>query len=282
MAWFTRSKENIDTTDKRAQDSVPDGIWTKCPDCKEILYTKQLEDNFYTCPKCDKHFRIGSTEYFHILLEEGYEELAADLVPDDPLHFVDTKPYPGRVSDAQRKTDLKEAMRLVRGCIDTEEVVLGAMDFSFVGGSMGSVVGEKFARGVDAAIERRLPFLMISSSGGARMQEAAISLMQLAKTSAKLAQLSNAKLPYISILTDPTTGGVTASFAMLGDINIAEPKALIAFAGPRVVEQTIRKKLPPGFQKSEFLLDHGFVDMVVHRKELKQTVATLLRQMKVV
>lgn len=282
MAWFTRSKENIDTTDKRSQDTVPDGIWTKCPDCKEILYTKQLEDNFYTCPKCEKHFRIGSGEYFRILLdEEGYEELAADLIPDDPLNFTDTKAYPARVTDAQRKTHLKEAMRLAVGKIEGEGAVLGAMDFSFVGGSMGSVVGEKFARGVDAAIERRLPFLMISSSGGARMQEAAISLMQLAKTSAKLAQLSNERLPYISILTDPTTGGVTASFAMLGDVNIAEPKALIAFAGPRVVEQTIRRKLPPGFQKSEFLLEHGFVDMVVHRKELKATVARLLRQMRV-
>jgi len=282
MAWFTRSKENIDTTDKRAQDNVPDGIWTKCPDCKEILYTKQLEDNLYTCPKCEKHFRIGSAEYFHILLDEGYEELAADLIPDDPLHFVDTKPYPGRVADAQKKTHLKEAMRLVSGSIEGEGLVLGAMDFSFVGGSMGSVVGEKFARGVDTAIERRVPFAMISSSGGARMQEAAISLMQLAKTSAKLAQLSDKRLPYISILTDPTTGGVTASFAMLGDVNIAEPKALIAFAGPRVVEQTIRKKLPPGFQKSEFLLEHGFVDLVVHRKELRTTVARLLRQMKIV
>lgn len=282
MAWFTRSKENIDTTEKKPQDTVPDGIWTKCPDCKEILYTKQLEDNFYTCPKCQKHFRIGSGDYFRILLDEGYEELASELLPDDPLHFVDTKPYPNRVADAQRKTQLSEAMRVVAGCIDGEGVVVGAMDFSFVGGSMGSVVGEKFARGIDTAIKRRLPFVMISSSGGARMQEAAISLMQLAKTSAKLAQLSNERLPYISILTDPTTGGVTASFAMLGDVNIAEPKALIAFAGPRVVEQTIRKKLPPGFQKAEFLLEHGFVDMVVHRKELRQTLATLLRQMKVV
>lgn len=281
MAWFTRSKENIDVTEKRPADALPDGIWTKCPDCKEILYTKQLEDNLHTCPKCGKHFRIGSGEYFRIILDDGYEELAADLFPDDPLHFVDTKPYPTRVADAQRKTHLNEAMRLVAGTIDGEGAVVGAMDFNFVGGSMGSVVGEKFSRGVDTAIERRLPFVMISSSGGARMQEAAISLMQLAKTSAKLAQLSNQQLPFISILTDPTTGGVTASFAMLGDVNIAEPKALIAFAGPRVVEQTIRKKLPPGFQKAEFLLEHGFVDMVVHRKELKQTVAALLRQMRI-
>lgn len=282
MAWFTRSKENISTTDKPKQDTVPDGIWTKCPDCKEILYTKQLEDNFWTCPKCEKHFRIGSKDYFRILLDgDEFEEIAAGLLPDDPLHFTDTKPYPARVADAQRKTHLNEAMRVVVGKIEGEGVVVGAMDFSFVGGSMGSVVGEKFARAVDTAIERRLPFVMISSSGGARMQEAAISLMQLAKTSAKLAQLSNERIPFISILTDPTTGGVTASFAMLGDVNIAEPKALIAFAGPRVVEQTIRKKLPPGFQKAEFLLEHGFVDMVVHRKELKQMVARLIRQMKV-
>ncbi len=283
MAWFARSKENINRTDKKATDTMPDGMWVNCPDCKEILYKKQLEDNQYTCPKCDKHFRIGADEYFQILLDDGiYAEHAGSLIPDDPLHFVDTKPYPARVNDARRKTRLNESMRLVTGSIEFQPVVLGAMDFAFVGGSMGSVVGEKFARGIDLAIERNNPYIMISSSGGARMQEAAISLMQMAKTSAKLAQLSEARLPYISILTDPTTGGVTASFAMLGDVNIAEPKALIAFAGPRVVEQTIRKKLPPGFQRSEFLLEHGFVDMVVHRKQLKHTVATVLRQFQIV
>lgn len=259
---------------------MPDGMWVKCPDCKEILYKKQLEDNMYTCPKCDKHFRIGSDEYFSILFDDSiYAEHFAGLVPGDPLSFVDTKPYPARVTDAQRKTKLTEAMRVATGSIDFVPVVLGAMDFAFVGGSMGSVVGEKFARGVDLALERRHPYIMISSSGGARMQEAAISLMQLAKTRTKLAQLSEARLPYLSILTDPTTGGVTASFAMLGDVNIAEPKALIAFAGPRVVEQTIRKKLPPGFQRAEFLLEHGFVDLVTHRKELKKTIGTVLRQL---
>ncbi|HET9135726.1 MAG TPA: acetyl-CoA carboxylase, carboxyltransferase subunit beta [Candidatus Kapabacteria bacterium] len=280
MAWFARSKENIDRSEKKSADSMPDGMWVKCPDCKEILYKKQLEDNMYTCPKCDKHFRIGSDEYFSILFDDSiYAEHFAGLVPGDPLSFVDTKPYPARVTDAQRKTKLTEAMRVATGSIDFVPVVLGAMDFAFVGGSMGSVVGEKFARGVDLALERRHPYIMISSSGGARMQEAAISLMQLAKTRTKLAQLSEARLPYLSILTDPTTGGVTASFAMLGDVNIAEPKALIAFAGPRVVEQTIRKKLPPGFQRAEFLLEHGFVDLVTHRKELKKTIGTVLRQL---
>lgn len=282
MAWFARSKDKIDTADKRV-DTMPDGMWTKCPDCKEILYRKQLEENLFTCPKCDKHFRVGSNEYFDILFDDSsYEELAANLVPADPLKFADTKPYPARVVDARKKSHLNESMRLAKGNIENELAVIGAMDFGFVGGSMGSVVGEKFARGIDEAIEMKCPYIMISSSGGARMQEAAISLMQMAKTSAKLAQLDAARLPYISILTDPTTGGVTASFAMLGDVNIAEPKALIAFAGPRVVEQTIRKKLPPGFQKSEFLLEHGFVDMVVHRKDLKSRLATVLRQMKVV
>ncbi len=280
MAWFARSKENIDRSALKSTDTMPDGMWVKCPDCKEILYKKQLEDNLFTCPKCDKHFRIGSDEYFLILLDDGiFVEHAGSLIPDDPLGFVDTKPYPIRVTDAIRKTDLKESMRLVTGSIEQIPVVLGAMDFDFIGGSMGSVVGEKFARGIDIAIATRAPYIMISSSGGARMQEAALSLMQMAKTSAKLAQLAEARLPYISILTDPTTGGVTASFAMLGDVNIAEPKALIAFAGPRVVEQTIRKKLPPGFQRAEFLLEHGFADMVVHRKEMKQTVATVLRQL---
>jgi acetyl-CoA carboxylase carboxyl transferase subunit beta len=282
MAWFARSKDKIDTAEKRETDTMPDGMWTKCPDCKEILYRKQLEENLFTCPKCDKHFRIGSEEYYSILFDEGaYEELAANLIPADPLKFADTKPYPARVAEARKKSHLNESMRLAKGNIENEPAVIGAMDFGFVGGSMGSVVGEKFARGIDEAIKEKCPYIMISSSGGARMQEAAISLMQMAKTSAKLAQLSDAKLPYISILTDPTTGGVTASFAMLGDVNIAEPKALIAFAGPRVVEQTIRKKLPPGFQKSEFLLEHGFVDMVVHRKELKSKLATVLRQMKI-
>jgi acetyl-CoA carboxylase carboxyl transferase subunit beta len=283
MAWFARSKDKIDTADKRETDNMPDGMWTKCPDCKEILYKKQLEDNLFTCPKCEKHFRIGSKEYFDILFDEGsFEELASNLVPADPLKFTDTKGYPARVVDARKKSHLNESMRLAKGTIESELAVVGAMDFGFVGGSMGSVVGEKFARGIDAAIANKCPYIMISSSGGARMQEAAISLMQMAKTSAKLAQLADARLPYISLLTDPTTGGVTASFAMLGDVNIAEPKALIAFAGPRVVEQTIRKKLPPGFQKSEFLLEHGFVDMVVHRKELKRTLGTVLRQMKIV
>ena len=282
MAWFTRSQEKIDTTAKRGTDTLPDDLWTKCPECKEIIYKKQLEESLYTCPKCGKHFRIGSEEYFAILFDENeYEEIAANLTPSDPLGFTDTKPYPVRVADARKKTGLSEAMRVAKGNIENEKAVVGCMDFSFVGGSMGSVVGEKFSRGIDEAIRNRAPYIMISSSGGARMQEAAISLMQLVKTSSKLAQLSTHKLPYISILTDPTTGGVTASFAMLGDINIAEPKALIAFAGPRVVEQTIRKKLPPGFQKSEFLLEHGFVDMVVDRKEMKKTVGALLRQMKI-
>ncbi len=281
MAWFTRSKQNIDSTEKKDNDSIPDGMWTKCPDCKEILYKKQLEENLFTCPKCDKHFRIGSGEYFEILFDDGaFSEIAANLLSDDPLIFTDTKPYPARITDARKKTSLNDAMRVASGKTEGEDVVVGAMDFSFVGGSMGSVVGEKFSRGVDEAIKLKCPFVMISSSGGARMQEAAISLMQLAKTSSKLAQLDSHKLPFISILTDPTTGGVTASYGMLGDINIAEPKALIAFAGPRVVEQTIHKKLPPGFQRSEFLLEHGFVDKIVHRKEMKKTLATLLRQMK--
>jgi acetyl-CoA carboxylase carboxyl transferase subunit beta len=282
MAWFTRSKQNIDADSKRDSDAIPDGVWVKCSECKEIIYRKALEENLFTCPKCNKHFRIGSAEYFEILFDDGVfeREIAPNLIPADPLHFADTKPYPVRVADATKKTSLKEAMRVAVGNLDTEPVVLGVMDFSFVGGSMGSVVGEKFARAVDASIAEHRPLIVIASSGGARMQEAALSLMQMAKTSAKLAQLAEKRIPFFSVLTDPTTGGVTASFAMLGDINIAEPKALIAFAGPRVVEQTIRRKLPEGFQRSEFLQDHGFVDMVVHRKELKQTLATLIRQLR--
>jgi acetyl-CoA carboxylase carboxyl transferase subunit beta len=279
MAWFTRSKQNIEARTNR-EDSMPDGVWAKCTECKELLYKKQIEENLYTCPHCDKHFRIGSAEYFAILLDNGVEqEIAPNLRPGDPLTFTDTKPYPARAAEATRKTGLNEALRVATGHVETIPVVCGVMDFAFVGGSMGAVVGEKFARGIDVAIQERRPYLMVSSSGGARMQEAAISLMQMAKTSAKLAQLAEARLPYFSILTDPTTGGVTASFAMLGDVNIAEPKALIAFAGPRVVEQTIRKKLPPGFQRSEFLQEHGFVDVISHRKQLKATIAGLLKHM---
>ncbi len=284
MAWFTRSKQNIETRQGQpgsaATRDMPDGVWAKCSECKEILYRKQIEENLYTCPHCNKHFRIGSREYFEILLDEGLEqEIAAELRPADPLGFVDSKPYPARVAEAERKTHLKEAIRVGVGHLEAREIVMGVMDFAYVGGSMGAVVGEKFSRAVDHAIARRDPFVMISSSGGARMQEAAISLMQLAKTSAKLAQFAEARLPYISVLTDPTTGGVTASYAMLGDVNIAEPKALIAFAGPRVVEQTIRKKLPPGFQRSEFLQDHGFVDIISHRKQLKATIANVLKHL---
>jgi len=259
---------------------MPDGVWAKCPDCKEILYKKVIEENLHTCPNCNKHFRIGSEEYFSILLDDGLEEeIAADLRPADPLGFVDSKAYIARIAEAERKTHLKEAIRVGLGHIEMRKVAIGVMDFSYVGGSMGSVVGEKFSRAVDRALAEQLPYIMVSSSGGARMQEAAISLMQLAKTSAKLAQLSEAKLPYISVLTDPTTGGVTASYAMLGDVNIAEPKALIAFAGPRVVEQTIHKKLPPGFQRSEFLMEHGFLDIISHRKELKATISRVLNHL---
>jgi acetyl-CoA carboxylase carboxyl transferase subunit beta len=284
MAWFTRSKQNIETRPKQGENAptreMPDGVWTKCPQCKEILYQKVIEENLFTCPNCDKHFRIGSSEYFKILLDDGLEqEIAAELRPADPLGFVDSKPYPARIAEAERKTHLKEAVRVGAGHLDTRPVVIGVMDFAYVGGSMGAVVGEKFSRAVDYAIDHREPFIMVASSGGARMQEAAISLMQLAKTSAKLAQLAEAKIPYLSILTDPTTGGVTASFAMLGDVNIAEPKALIAFAGPRVVEQTIRKKLPVGFQRSEFLQEHGFIDIISHRKELKATIANVLKHL---
>jgi acetyl-CoA carboxylase carboxyl transferase subunit beta len=279
MAWFTRSKQNIEARPK-AEDSMPDGVWAKCSECKEIIYQKQIEENLYTCPHCSKHFRIGSKEYFEILLDDGLEqEIAAELRPADPLGFVDSKPYPARVIEAERKTHLTEAIRVGMGRLEARPVVIGVMDFAYVGGSMGSVVGEKFSRGVDCALNDRRPLIMISSSGGARMQEAAISLMQLAKTSAKLAQLAEARLPYISVLTDPTTGGVTASFAMLGDVNIAEPKALVAFAGPRVVEQTIRKKLPPGFQRSEFVQEHGFIDIISHRKELKATIANVLKHL---
>ncbi|MBA4311567.1 MAG: acetyl-CoA carboxylase carboxyl transferase subunit beta [Chlorobiaceae bacterium] len=276
MAWFRRSKASI-STDAQRKD-IPDGMWTKCDGCGEIIHKKQLEQQFYTCIKCNYHFRIGSKEYLQFLLDEGsFKEMDRKMKSKDPLNFKDSKSYKERIKDSIRKTELFDAVRTGSGKINGQDVVVGVMDFSFIGGSMGAVVGEKVARAIDKARKDKSPIIIVSSSGGARMMEAAYSLMQLAKTSSKLAQLSDEGVPFISILTDPTTGGVTASFAMLGDLNIAEPGALIGFAGPRVIRQTIGKDLPPGFQRSEFQLDHGFVDVVVHRKEMKETVSKILK-----
>jgi len=249
MAWFKRSKENI-SSDGQKKD-IPDGMWTKCNGCSEIIHKKQLEQNLFTCPKCNFHFRIGSKEYFEILLDGGnFKEMDKKMRSVDPLGFVDTKPYAGRISATIKKTGLFDAVRTCEGIMNGIPVVVACMDFTFIGGSMGSVVGEKIARATEIARKKRQPLIIISSTGGARMMEGALSLMQMAKMSAKLAQLSDAGVPYISILTDPTTGGVTASFAMLGDVHIAEPAALIGFAGPRVIKQTIGKDLPKGFQRS--------------------------------
>lgn len=281
MKWFKRNKEGI-STDTKDKKETPDGLWWKCPMCKNRMTTKELQDNLHVCTECNHHERIGSNEYFDLLFDDGeYKELDVDLKSGDPLEFKDTKAYPARLAGAQKKTGLNDALRTGVGKIDKQETVICCMDFSFIGGSMGSVVGEKIARGIDYALEHKLPVIIISKSGGARMMEAAFSLMQMAKTSAKLALLEKAKLPFISILTDPTTGGVTASYAMLGDVNIAEPNALIGFAGPRVIKETIKKDLPKGFQRSEFLLDHGLVDLISHRKDLKRDVGNLLCMMKV-
>ena len=280
MAWFRRSKASIETSVQRKD--APDGMWTKCDGCGEIIHRKQLEQQMYTCIKCNYHFRIGSKEYISLLTDEGtFRELDRKMRSVDPLSFTDTKPYRDRVKDTIRKTGLNDAVRTGTGKINGIPSVVAVMDFGFIGGSMGSVVGEKVARAIGKAIKSKIPMIIVSSSGGARMMEGALSLMQLAKTSARLAQLSDAGIPYISVLTDPTTGGVTASFAMLGDIHLAEPGALIGFAGPRVIKQTIGKDLPPGFQRSEFQLEHGFVDLVVHRKDMKETVAKLLSYMQV-
>lgn len=274
MAWWSRTKKNIE--DQQGRD-MPDGLWTKCTECDAMLYKRELELNLYTCPNCNRHFRIGSGQYVAIIFDEGsFVEHDADIISTDPLDFVDEKAYTQRVAEARRKSGLNDAMRIGTGAIMGNRASIAIMDFSFIGGSMGSVVGEKFCRAVDRAIDERIPFICITASGGARMMEAALSLMQLAKTSARLARLAQAGLPYVALLTDPTTGGVTASFAMLGDVILAEPKALIGFAGPRVIEQTIKKKLPEGFQRSEFLLEHGFVDHIVHRKDLRQTLARII------
>jgi acetyl-CoA carboxylase carboxyl transferase subunit beta len=278
MAWFRRSKASI-ATDQPRKD-VPDGMWTKCDGCGEIIHRKQLEQQFFVCIKCNYHFRIGSKEYFQILLDEGsFREMDKKMRSTDPLQFQDTKRYKDRIKDTMRKTELNDAVRTGTGKINGLPVGIGVMDFSFIGGSMGSVVGEKIGRLIEKGTRMKVPVIIVSSSGGARMMEGALSLMQLAKTSARLAQLSDAGIPYISVMTDPTTGGVTASYAMLGDINLAEPGALIGFAGPRVIKQTIGKDLPPGFQRSEFQLEHGFVDAVVHRRELKETLSNLLTMM---
>ncbi|MCH8535715.1 MAG: acetyl-CoA carboxylase, carboxyltransferase subunit beta [Flavobacteriaceae bacterium] len=271
MAWFKRKKKGIQTSTEEKKDT-PKGLWYKSPTGK-IIDSEQLAKNFYVSPEDDYHVRIGSKEYFEILFDDGdFEEIEQNLTSKDPLKFEDTKKYKDRLKQVQKKTNLKDAIRIGVGNSKGNKLVVAAMDFAFIGGSMGSVVGEKIGRAVDYSIKHKLPLVIISKSGGARMMEAALSLMQLAKTSVKLSQLADAQLPYISLCTDPTTGGTTASFAMLGDINIAEPGALIGFAGPRVVKDTTGKDLPDGFQSAEFLKEHGFLDFIAHRKELKNKI----------
>ena len=279
MSWFTRKERGIQTPTEMKREA-PDGLWYQCPSCKHVMHTREHKINAYTCVKCNYHEKIGSEAYFSILFDNAeYTELDANMLSGNPLNFEDTKKYPDRIRDTIKKTGLKDAVRTAYGKMDELDLVVSCMDFNFIGGSMGSVVGEKIARGIDHALQNRKPFLMISRSGGARMMEAGYSLMQMAKTSAKLALLSEAQIPYISLLTDPTTGGVTASYAMLGDFNIAEPGALIGFAGPRVIRETIGKDLPKGFQSAEFVLEHGFLDFIVDRNDLKDKLASLLRML---
>jgi acetyl-CoA carboxylase carboxyl transferase subunit beta len=275
MGWFKRLKEGITTATKHKKEA-PDGIWYKCDSCKEASTMKELKEQSFICPKCGYHTRIGSYDYFDLLFDGKYEVLWNNLIAVDSLSFVDMKPYTDRLLEAVEKTGLNESIAVAEGKVNRKPLIVAAMDFRFIGGSMGSVVGEKIARAVDRCIERQTPLLIISKSGGARMMESAFSLMQMAKTSAKLKQLADAHIPFISLLTDPTTGGVTASFAMLGDINMAEPGALIGFAGPRVIRETIKQDLPEGFQTAEFLLEHGFLDFIVHRRDLKDRVSDLL------
>jgi acetyl-CoA carboxylase carboxyl transferase subunit beta len=282
MSWFKRKKEGITTTTGEKKET-PEGLWYKCPKCKKITSSDEHAQHLYVCTnqECLYHEKIGSKEYFQIIFDNNeFIELNANLTAGDPLNFTDTKKYTDRLKDSIKKTELKDAIRTAHGKVEGEDLVVACMDFSFIGGSMGSVVGEKIARAIDYCLEKRIPFMIISKSGGARMMEAAFSLMQMAKTSAKLSLLAEAKIPYISFLTDPTTGGVTASYAMLGDLNIAEPGALIGFAGPRVVKETIGKDLPKGFQTSEFVLEHGFLDKIVNRLEMKSKLARLLKMFK--
>jgi acetyl-CoA carboxylase carboxyl transferase subunit beta len=275
-SWFKRIKKGILTSTKDKKDA-PDGLWEKCPECKYTCTISELEENYFVCPKCEYHHRIGSAEYFEILFDNSeYQELFANIKSKDMLGFVDLKPYGKRLEDTYKKTDIHDSITVAHGKVDAHDFVVACMDFEFIGGSLGSVMGEKICRACDYCIEHRIPFMIINKSGGARMMESAFSLMQLAKTSGKLYLLAEAKIPYISLCTDPTFGGTTASFAMLGDVICGEPGALIGFAGPRVIKETIKRDLPEGFQRSEFLLEHGFLDFIIHRKNLKQKLADLL------
>jgi acetyl-CoA carboxylase carboxyl transferase subunit beta len=275
MGWFKRLKDGIITSTKDKKEA-PDGLWYKCKQCKQASTVKELRENYYKCPKCDFHSRIGSEEYFDIIFDGRFQELFSELESKDFLDFTDLKPYTERLEDAREKTGLSDAITVAVGKVNRRPLIIAAMDFRFIGGSMGSVVGEKIARAIEYAIEKRIPLMIISKSGGARMMESAFSLMQMAKTSAMLSKLAKAGIPYFSFLTDPTTGGVTASYAMLGDINFSEPNALIGFAGPRVIMETIKQELPEGFQSAESLLENGFLDFIVDRKDLKEKIADLL------
>lgn len=275
MGWFKRLKDGIITSTKDKKEA-PDGLWYKCIKCKEASTIKEVKENYHKCPHCDYHIRIGSHDYFELLFDGKHNELFDDIVSKDFLDFSDLKNYKDRLVAAHKKTELDDAMTVAEGKINKRPLVIACMDFSFIGGSMGSVVGEKIARAIDYCIDTRTPLMIISKSGGARMMESAFSLMQMAKTSAKLSMLNKEGIPFFSFMTDPTTGGVTASFAMLGDINFAEPEALIGFAGPRVIKETIKKDLPEGFQTSEFLLEHGFLDFIVDRKDLKMRVGDMI------
>ena len=280
MSWFKRKEKGVKTPTE-AKKEAPDGLWYKSPKTGKIYHTRELKNNSYVCADDGYHVRIGSAEYFEILFDDNkFTELDTDLSSADPLNFTDSKSYKKRIVASNEKTGLTDALRSAHGKMNQMDVVIACMDFKFIGGSMGSVVGEKIARAVNYALKKKVPFLMISKSGGARMMEAGFSLMQMAKTAARLALLAEAKVPYISLMTDPTTGGVTASYAMLGDFNIAEPEALIGFAGPRVIRETIGKDLPKGFQSSEFLLEHGFLDFIVDRRDLKNRLTTLLKMVK--
>lgn len=274
VEWFRKSKQGLISQKKR---EIPEGLWTKCPDCGEVIYVKELEKNLNTCNHCDYHFKFASRQYISLLLDDGLlEEYDSGLISGDPLRFRDSKKYPDRIRAAQKKTGQNDAVICGIGKIDLKEISFAIMDFSFIGGSMGSVVGEKIAKTIERATERRIPLVIVSCSGGARMQESILSLMQMAKTGALLARYDEVRAPYISVLTNPTTAGVMASYASLGDVIIAEPKALLGFAGKRVIQQTIGEELPPGFQSSEFFSEHGFLDKIVHRRDLKKTLSSLL------